>query len=74
MATQNLFIQQWIEFNKLAIDSFKQVANANVQATNQALTSVVDPSGAAELTQSYITLFKDLGQVYTDSINTIFRT
>jgi hypothetical protein len=74
MATQNPFIQQWIEFNKLAIDSFKQVANANVQATNQALTSVVDPSGAAELTQSYIALFKDIGQVYTDSINTIFRT
>jgi hypothetical protein len=74
MATQNPFIQQWIEFNKLAIDSFKQVANANVEGTNQALTSVIDPSGAAELTQSYITLFKDLGQVYTDSINNIFRT
>lgn len=74
MATQNPFIQQWIEFNKLAIDSFKKVANANVEATNQALTSVIDPSGAAELTQSYIALFKDIGQVYTDSINNIFRT
>ncbi len=74
MATQNQFIQQWIEFNKLAVDTFKKVATNNVSNTNKALASVVDPSGAAELTQSYISLFKDLGQVYTDSINDVFRT
>jgi|JI7StandDraft_1071085.scaffolds.fasta_scaffold01640_10 Phasin protein len=74
MTMQNEFIKPWIELNKLAIDSFKKIASNNVTTTNQMLTSFVDPSGAAELTQSYIALFKDIGQVYTDSVNDLFRT
>jgi hypothetical protein len=74
MAMQNPFIQQWIDFNKLAIDSFKKVATNNVDATNQTLKSVAPSSGTAELTLSYVTLFKDVAQVYTDSVNSVFRT
>mgnify|MGYP006271789957 CR=1 FL=1 len=74
MSMQTDLIKQWIEFNKLAIDSFKKIATNNVMTTNQMLTSAVDPSALAELTKSSITLFKDLGKVYTDSVNEVFRT
>ena len=74
MTVQTDLIKQWIEFNKLAIDSFKKIASTNVMATNQMLTSAVEPTALTELTKSSITLFKDLGKVYTDSVNEVFRT
>ena len=74
MTRQSDLVKQWIEFNKLAIESFKTIATNNVMTTNQMLTSAVDSSALAELTKSSISLFKDLGKVYTDGVNEVFRT
>ncbi len=74
MTTKNPFVEQWIEFNKLAIDSFQKMATNNVTVTNQMLTGFVDVRGVAELTQSYLSLFKGMGDVYTKSVNDVFKT
>lgn len=70
---QNDLIKQWIETNKLAIDSFKEIASTNVNAVDKILTSFVNPSASAELTKSSISAVEDLSEVYTDSVNELFQ-
>lgn len=71
---QNDLIKQWVESNKLAIESFKNIAATNVNAMDKMLTSFVSPSAFAELSKSYISLVKELGEVYTDSVNELFQS
>lgn len=69
----NDLIEQWNQSNKLIIDSFKSIASANVSTMDKMLTSFVNPSASAEMTKSYISFTKELGEVYTDSINDMFQ-
>ena len=70
---QNELVKQWIESNKLAIESFKNIASYNVNAMDKMLTSFVNLSALAELSKASISFTKELGEVYTDSINELFR-
>lgn len=70
---QNDLIKQWIDLNKLAIESFKEVASTNVQTVDKMLTTFVNPSGMAELTKGYISVAEDLKAVYSDSVNELFQ-
>ena len=70
---QNELIKQWFESNKLAIESFKNIASYNVNTMDKMLTSFVNPSASAELTKGSISFTKELGEVYTDSVNELFR-
>ncbi len=71
---QNDLIKQWSESNKLVIDSFKNIASANAEAMDKMLTSLVNSSASAELTKGSISFMKELGEVYTDSVNELFQT
>jgi hypothetical protein len=71
---QNELVKQWIDSNKLAIESFKNITSTNVNAMDAMLTSFVNPSAFAELSKSYLSLTKELGEVYTDSINELFQS
>ncbi len=70
---ENALVKQWIESNKLAVESFKNIASTNVNAMDKMLTSFVNPSALAELTKASISFTKELGEVYTDSVNELFR-
>jgi hypothetical protein len=70
---QNDLIKQWIDLNKLAIESFKEIASTNVNAVDKILTSFVNPSASAELTKGSISVIQDLGEVYADSVNELFQ-
>ena len=71
---QNELVKQWIDSNKLAIESFKNITATNVNAMDAMLTSFVNPSAFAELSKGYLSLTKELGEVYTDSINELFQS
>ncbi len=70
---ENALVKQWIESNKLAVESFKNIASSNVNAMDNMLTSFVNPSASAELTKGSISFTKELGEVYTDSVNELFQ-
>ena len=70
---QNELVEQWIESNKLAIESFKNIASYNVNTMDKMLTSFVNISALAELSKGSISLMKELGGVYTDSVNELFQ-
>lgn len=71
---QNDFTKQWVELNELAIASFRDMATNNIQAMEQMLTSFVNPGSLAEVTKSSIGILKELGEVYSDSVNQLFKT
>lgn len=71
---QNELVKQWIDSNKLAIESFKNITATNVNAMDAMLTGFVNPSAFAELSKGYLSLTKELGGVYTDSINELFKS
>jgi len=50
---QNELVKQWIDSNKLAIESFKNITATNVNAMDAMLTSFVNPSAFAELSKGY---------------------
>jgi hypothetical protein len=70
---QNDLVKQWTDSNKLALESFKNIANSNVNTIDQMLNSFVNPSAYAEMTKNSISLMKDFAEVYSDTSNDLLQ-
>ena len=70
---ENNLVKQWIDLNTAILDSFKGLVATNTSTGEQMLANIANPSAYAELSQSSIKLVKEVGQVYTDSINELFQ-